>query len=290
MTTMTCDHCYAITSNGLALCELCQFRLAQNFEAMPVYFANLSRWRPGSAGVRSVPGSREPRLVTSGSDRVSRALDEAGAKITGWAQALVEDRPQLEIPAAHGEASSVRIACWFLTQNLTTIATLGWAGEIVAETSVIQQSLDKLTTEVAPGWYAGECQRDGCGCDTFVVPGLTWVNCRRCGAMTYARDHLETVLDEARVYRDRPKALAGIVVALVDTEQSVPRLYDRIRRWAADERIVGTKLTRRAYVWSEDEDRMVVGVEEYGPTKYRLGDVLDRVLDAHSTDRAARAS
>lgn len=281
MSDTTCRHCLAATSNGLVLCELCMMLLAKNLEFLPVYFVNLARWRPGTAGVRSVPTSREPRMVTSGTDRVSRELDEAGAKITGWAQALLEDRPQTVLPASHGEESSVRVACYFLTEHMTTIATLEWAGQIVTETTVVEQRLRKMTTEVAPGWYAGACRV--CAHDTFVVPGLTWVTCRACGSTTYARDHLETVLAEAREWVARPKALAETVVALLDTEESVPRLYARIRTWAARDgkrtKDGGHALLSIPAVRRTDSDGDTVG-----PKRHRLGDVLDAIETERRTE------
>jgi hypothetical protein len=75
---------------------------------------------------------------------------------------------------------------------------------------------------------------------TYVVPGLTWVTCRACGSTTYARDHLETILTEASDWIARPKALAEAIVALVDTEQSVPRLHERIKKWGHRERIAAS--------------------------------------------------
>ena len=97
------------------------------------------------------------------------------------------------------------------------------------------------------------------------IPGITWVTCGGCGATTYARDHLEVVLDEARDWVARPKALAEAVVALVDTEQSVPRMLERIKKWSQREPLLPTF---RALDAEGDE---------VGPKRHRLGDVLDRI-------------
>ena len=260
MSDLTCLSCGADQTNGLALCDLCQMRAAKCLEFLPIYFLNLSRWRPGRAGSRPVPGSREPTNgATGATDRVSVALDQAGNDLTTWARTLIDDRPNIELPASNDEAASVKVACWLLTTNLASIGTLEWCGQMVASISDHEEKLRKLTEQVAPGWYAGACRV--CESGTFVVPGLTWVTCQACGSTTYARDHLETVLDEAREWLARPKALAEALVALT-TEQSVPRLYERIRKWSQ----------RGAF---EGERRVDRDGDATGPKRYRLGDVLD---------------
>lgn len=266
---MKCYHCEATTTNGLALCELCQMKAAKCLEVLPIYFANLARWRPGSAGSRPVPGSREPANVgRCADDRVSRALDEIGNDLTAWAQCLADDRLDGRVPASNDETASVRVACWFLTSNLASVSTLEWCGEMVRKLGEHEEYLGRLTLQVAPGWYAGACAR--CGVSTHVVPGLTWVTCGGCGATTYARDHLDTILDEARVWVARPMRLAEAVVALVDTELSVPRLHKRISKWGERGRI-------------ESRRRRDADGDEIGPKMFQLGDVLDALFTEGAT-------
>ncbi|WP_418061788.1 hypothetical protein [Pimelobacter simplex] len=265
---MSCLHCTAATTNGLVLCDLCQVKAATALEFLPVYFRNLARWRPGRVGAKRVPGSRVlwegPRREGSG-DRVTRALDEASSDLTTWVRVLAEDRG-IDVPSADHEWAVVTSTCRTLSGHLASIGTLEWAGTFVRQLGAHEELLRRLTEDVAPGWYAGSCRNevDGalCGSDTYVVPGLTWVTCRGCGVTTYARDHLTTILDEARGWVARPRSLAEAVVALVDAEVSVPRLYDRIRKWSARGRI--DAIRRR------DEDG-----DDTGPKRYRLGDVLD---------------
>jgi hypothetical protein len=92
-----CLHCGAETSNGLALCDLCQRAAVINLEFLPVYFRNLARWRPGRAGSRPVPGSRvlydgEVRGDGTG-DRISDRLDETANGLIGWARMLATTGP-----------------------------------------------------------------------------------------------------------------------------------------------------------------------------------------------------
>lgn len=265
---MTCQHCHAETTNGLALCERCQVATSVYLEFLPVYFRNLARWRPGSAGSRPVPGSREPKGVFPATgDPVGNALNEVGADLATWARCLADDRG-VDMPAAEGEASVVRVTCWLFSEHLTSIATLEWAGEFVRSLGQHESRLRELTMRVAPGWYAGGCAR--CGSPTHVVPGLTWVTCGGCGATTYARDHLETVLEEARSWVAPPMRLAEAVVAMLDTELSVPRLHKRISKWGERDRI---QVLRRV-----DSDG-----DEVGPKRFRLGDVLDALASEGST-------
>lgn len=270
---MSCLHCTAETSNGLALCDLCQMFASRCLELLPVYFVNLARWRPGRAGSRPVPGSREPSSgATAATDRVSVALDEVGNDLTTWARALADDRMTDDLPASNDETAAVRVACWFLGANLTSVATLEWAGLLVVGLADAEERLRELTEQVAPGWYAGQCGL--CSAATYVVPGLTWVTCRGCGSTTYARDHLDVVLTEARGWVAGPKEIAGVVVALVDGETSVPRLHDRIRKW-------------HSLGWLQAVRHIDGDGDPTGPKKYRLGDVLDLV--AGNADAPTRA-
>jgi hypothetical protein len=266
--------CAAEVTNGLALCELCQRKAAVNLEFLPVYFRNLARWRPGGTG-RSVPGSREPRLTETSGDRVSRATDEAGAMLLTWAEALVDDRRELERLWARfnaadlEEVATVAWLCLGFERYLTSVSTLDWCGEFVADLTEHEERLRRLTMQAIPGWYAGACRH--CDADTFVVPGLTWVTCGTCGTTTFARDHVDVVMEEARGWVAAPRALAAAVVALVDDELSIDRVHERIRQWSSRKRITALRKT--------DADG-----DEVGPKRYRFGEVLDLLL----TERATR--
>lgn len=295
-----CLHCGAETSNGLALCELCQEYARKCLEFLPTYFRNLARWRPGRAGSRPVPGSRVlydgSTAKTGTGDRISDTLDETANALTTWARALVDSRPQLarlldrlvraRTEERVDEAQAVAWFCRAFERFLTSIATTDWCGEFVRELGEHEARLRGLTEVAVPGWYAGSCRR--CASPTYVVPGLTWVTCGGCGATTHVGEHLAVVLEEARGWVARPKALAGALVALLDTEPSVQRLYDRIRQWAARGDLMPIRRVVRGYTWSVDEDRMVVADEETGHARYRLGDTLDLVLPTRSAEQVGQ--
>lgn len=266
--TLKCYHCGAETSNGLALCEACRAAVSVHLEFIPVYFRNLSRWRPGRAGGRPVPGSRAPQGVfPAPADNVQKLLEEVHGDLLGWARVFEDDRG-IEVPEADDEPTAVARICRTLTEHLTSVSLLEWCGDFAAETGRHEGRLRALTMRVVPGWYAGSCRQ--CEAPTFVVPGLTWVTCGACGVTTYARDHLETILDEARGWEAPPMRIAEALVALLDTELSVPRLYERIKK--SGQR--GTIDTLR---------RTDAEGDEIGPKRHRLGEVLDMVLSEGAT-------
>lgn len=281
---MNCLHCSAETSNGLALCELCQLFAQSCLEHLAIYFRNLSRQRR--------PGRPNGTLGGSEIDRpdnvipVGRALGKAANDIDTWARALADDRG-IELPDLNNEADTFAALCALLAERLTSIATLEWAGQFVRDIARHESVLVALTEVAVPGWYAGVCHhvtgRDmegneyECGTDAYVVPGLTWVKCRGCGTVTAARDHLETVLDEARSWVAPPKRVAEALVALLDTEQSIPRLHDRIRQWEQRGRLTAHQHTGRTHAYDDATESIVVVECAVGIKRYRLGDVLDLV-------------
>ena len=285
---MNCFHCGAEVTNGLALCELCQRKAVTVLDVLPIYFRNLARWRPGRSGTsRPVPGSRvlyDGHVQGPGTgDRISDTLDETANALTTWARALEEDRPYLarlldrladaRFEERIDEAEMVAWLCKGFERFLTSVATLGWCGEFVRDIGEREESLRGLTENLIPGWYAGACRH--CGYATHAIPGLTWVACGHCGATTYARDHLETVLAEARPWVAPPMRLAEAVVALVDTEMSVPKLHKRISKWGERERI------------------SIIRANDYAPKRYQFGEVLDLLLSEGATrldEGRARAS
>ena len=278
---INCFHCGAETLNGLALCEMSQELAKQCLTYIPIHFANLSRWRPGRAGSRPVPGSREPQGALGGGsvDRVARCLDEAGNDLTTRARQLADDRG-VEIPYAGDEVNTVRVACWLLGEHLTSISTLDWCGDLVTDLRNIEERLRRLAEQVVPGWYAGACRT--CGLSTYVVPGLTWVTCRACGATTPVSDHLPIVITEARPWVGTPRKIAEALVAMLDEETDVERLWERIRRWGRAESTIRDKRTgevKRVIPAGPLHELSVRRIDsdgdEVGARHFRLGDVLD---------------
>lgn len=298
-----CRYCGARVDNGLSLCDLCQRKAVTILEYLPVYFHNLARWRPGRTGSRKVPGSVVLYDGTFGrmgtGDRISDALDDTLRSLARWAHRLAETRAfprphtwptavitgdvadDLAEQLVDQPALKVDALCVGFIQHLTAIATRDWCAEFITDLDHHETRLRGFTEALVPGWYAGSCRT--CDAPTYVVPGLTWVTCRVCGSTTYARDHLNVVLDEARDWLAPPRRIAEAIVALVDTEQSVPRLHERIKKWQQRGKLEGTWRTERTHVWDADLEVVILKTKTIGSPRYRLGDVLDRVLTEGAT-------
>lgn len=296
MTGLACLRCSATTTNGLALCELCRRKVVTDLEFLPIYFANLARWRPGRTAGKPVYDSRVlwDGVPQGTGDRVRDALDAVSNSLTTWGRSLADSRPIVRRPVElsdaliMGEADNADLdevqIMWLLThafdKGLTTISTLDWAGEFAIEISWHEESLRALTENVVPGWYAGACNL--CGYATHVVPGLTWVTCMHCAATTYVRDRLPIILEEARPWVARPRKIAEALVALVDSETDSNRLYNRIRQW------VVRGMIEPVDMWGYDP--RLGYARDYQPMSghhYRLGDVLD-CIDAIKAAEKAR--
>lgn len=279
-----CFGCGAETNNGLALCALCQEFGRSCLEFIPVHFGNLARWRPGRAGSRPVPGSRIPQGALGGgmqTDRVANCLDEVGNDLTTRVRQLTDDRG-VEVPYAADEINTIRVCCWLLDDNLTSISTLDWCGDLIADLRRIELALRKLSEQVVPGWYAGACRT--CSTSTYVIPGLTWVTCGGCGAYTHAETHLAIVLEEARAWVSTPRKIAGALVAMLHEETDVERLWERIRRWGRPESTIRDKRTGEVKRVIPAGPLNALAVrrldgdgDEVGVRHFRLGDVLDQL-------------
>lgn len=289
-----CLHCGAETTNGLSLCDLCREGAKGYLIDVPVFFRNLARRvRPGrpNGSLSSGRGGGADSDEADNHTLIQRALSHVVNDLTTWTRALTDDRG-VDSPDAATEADMVATLCAFLAQHLPSIATLGWAGQFIQDIARHEAALRKLTDDAVPGWYAGACRQptgrdmEGnertCGADIHVVPGLTWVTCRRCGTTTHAADHLPAILEEAVDWIASTRTIAEAVVALVDTEESVRALRERIKKWDQRGRI---EAMERPVSINGLGDEIPVG-----PKRYRLGDVLDLTLthDTHgATDVAA---
>lgn len=300
---MNCLSCGATTTNGLALCDLCRYAVTEWLESLPAHFRNLSRDRRPGRPNGSLGGSgtwliRQGEVDTS---LIQTALGKAMNDLTTWARALADDRG-VETPEAETEADTVAALCAWFTEHLTSISTLEWAGQFIREIDKHNRALSALTALI-PGWYAGQCRQvtgrsmEGdiftCGTDTYVIPGVRWLTCPGCGATTAARDHLPIVLEEASDWYARPMRLAEAIVALVDSELSVRRLYERIHKWGQRGDITAAvRPTTRVHKFDFATEQIVVGEEEVGQPRYRLGDVLDVLATRGATrtgDMTAKA-
>lgn len=290
----TCDHCHAGTTNGLALCDACQVAVQTYLEFLPIYYRNLARQRRPGRPNGSL-GSRQQWLLRRGetdTGQIEPALARAGATIAKWVLTL-----HAATPTGDTEADTFTRSCELLENELARIATSDNAGQFVRDITRHEHALRALTETVVPGWYAGTCQQPAgrdmegnthvCGVNTYVVPGLTWVTCPRCGTTTHARDHVDVVLAEAADWIAPPMRLAEAIVVLVDTEHSVDRLYKRISKWGETRKrkVVrdGQEITLTTPPKIPSTRSLDEAGDPIGPKLYRLGDILDRLANEGAT-------
>jgi hypothetical protein len=221
-----------------------------------------------------VPGSRIPvGVIPATGDRIDRLVLEAHTELVTIGRKLAAARPHMapvinRLAACADEEAGVVLLCKLYERRLTSIATLDWSGEFVDDIRTLEAKLRAVTMTTIPGWYAGACR--SCSSPTYVVPGLTWVTCRHCGTTTHASAHLDVILDEAADWIAPPRQIAEAVVVLVDSEHSIDRLYERIRKWGLREQL--------------DAIRAIDAEgDPVGPKRYRLGDVLTRLRTEGAT-------
>ena len=170
-------------------------------------------------------------------------------------------------------------------------AILNLCGEF-CDLHEIEETLRKVAEQVVPGWYAGACET--CQASTYVVPGLTWVTCRTCGTTTPVSDRLPIILAEARPWVGTPRKIAEALVAMLDEESDVERLWERIRRWGRAESTIRDRRTGKVKrvipagpLHGLSVRRIDSDGDEVGARHFRLGDVVDLLKrDTRSLTRA----
>lgn len=269
---MSCLHCTAETSNGLALCERCQQTLRQALTNAAAYFTDVDRIRPGQrVKVRSTYKSTPPPGLMVPRDPIADALDHVATIVFGWARNLEDDRPGI-----HGTLPiTTERRCGWLESHVPSIATLEWAGECLREMLDCERMLRRILDRADTGWYAGMCgneigretTEDGevlpvnCERHLYGTQGSKWVSCPECGRTWDSGARREVMIEEARDEHAPVSVIANAVVGMIDGEHSVQRLANRIDQWVTREKL--TSLGVR--VLADGKPHRV----------YRLGDVFD---------------
>lgn len=295
---MTCLHCGAEVTNGLALCATCRQTLRVGLVNVAAYHADVLRIQPGQrVKVRSAYRSTPPPAVRAPYDPISNVAAAVDNMLSTWCRALTDDRPGI----GHAPLGAVRQCAW-LEGHLRSIATLEWAGELLRDVTASERRLQRILDRSDTGWYAGICgavlederAHDGttcmcachnghdCPCDIpggcgsevamiaavvcerglYATPGHGWIRCPECGTTYDAASRRDTMMAEAREELAPVSVIARIVVGLVDTEQSVERLTNRIDQWVSRGQLhdLGVRVL-------DGRPRRV----------YRIGDVFDLV-------------
>lgn len=270
MSTTTCLHCTAETSNGLALCQLCQQTLTVSLTNTAAYYTDVDRIRPGQrVKVRSAYQSTPPPLTEPQDDKIAAILDATDNAASTWTRMLHDDRPGIG-----GRATSTTAALAWLEQHVPTIVTLGWAAELLRDMMACEKQLRRLLDQADTGWYAGRCGNevgremvDGevlpviCERPLYGTQSSSWVSCPECGRTWDVASRRTMMMAEARDELAPVSIIARAVVGLLDDEVSVQRLANRIDQWVKRGKI---------------HDLGVRVLDDGKPHRvYRLGDVFD---------------
>lgn len=293
MTTTTCLHCTASTTNGLALCQRCQTTLTTALVNVAAYHTDVLRIQPGQrVKVRSTFVSTPPPSLEPGYDPISTAAAVVDISVDGWVRILLIDRPGAG-PAPLGTTKR----CAWLENHIPSIVTLEWAAELLRDMCRAERDLRGLLDKADTGWYAGKCGRDlvperahdgfACGCSChhgedcdvpegcgdestipgvlcerglYASPGNNWIRCPECGTTWDVEQRRESLLKEARDEIAPIRTIAKVLVGLMDTEVSEERLAKRLDKWVERDQLVS----------------MGVRVIDNRPRRvYRVGDVWD---------------
>ena len=280
---MTCLHCHAETTNGLALCQRCQQTLTTSLVNVPAYFADVLAIQPGQrVKVRSAYRSAPPPSPEPGADRISETCDYVATIVYGWCRNLEDDRPGLTA----GLPSSTESRCGWLESHLSSVLTLEWAGELLREMLDCERRLRRILDRADTGWYAGICGHEigreetaegvvpvTCARALYVTGRETWTRCPECGRTWDADERRKQMRREAEDRTVPVRVLARIAVGLTD-EPSEAKLIRRIEQWVHRGTLTaaGTKV-----------------IDGRARRVYRIGDVLALIERERTDDDTAAA-
>lgn len=295
---MTCMHCTAEVTNGLALCARCRQTLSVSLVNVAAYHGDVLRIQPGErVKVRSTYQSTPPPGSAPAYDPISNAASEVDNMIGTWCRLLTDDRPEAgDIP------TTTTLRCGWLEHHIPSIATLEWGAELLRDCLAAERRLMRILDKADTGWYAGKCGSvledervhdgttclcachngatyacdvpGGCGSELgqtiaavtcerglYATPGQSYIRCPECGKTHNVADRQTQMLQEAKDHVAPVAVIARAVVGLIDDEVSVERLANRIDQWV-----------HRGQLHD-------LGVRVLGGSKpqrvYRIGDVFD---------------
>lgn len=231
-------------------------------------------------------------------DPADYAAADTRAALAAWVRVLVEEHATI----ADWPADTVAAMATFLGRHLASIATMAWVGNFVREVLDLEARLRRIVQRNDPRWYVGVCsveleperlhdgQSCGCACHgglacdvpggchpevevidatlcsqyLYAVPGSAFVRCPACHAHHSVAERRSDLLERSRDEELTLKEIAQLCAALLDTEPSVTRLLERLKKWTL----------RGQLVWVDNSAAVRL---------YRVGDVLD-LLARHAAD------
>lgn len=280
MSHLTCLHCTAAT-DGVVLCARCQHTARRALSNVSAYHADLFSLPATRSGLRRSNRVADPTgsavAVASYDDPIEDAAVAAKNALVGWVRALIEDRPTVYAPA-----DTVHALAWLLGQQVRSIATLEWAGEFVADVIRLEVRLRRIVEANKGRWYAGVCgavldETTSAFCTRvlYADPDGVDVRCPVCRTTWPVAERRRILLDLARDEETNVATIARACAVLLGDQTSQAKLERRIQNW-----IDRGLIERRG---SRDVDGRVRKV-------YRVGDVLDLLLDTRSEATAGRSA
>lgn len=275
MSTLTCLHCGAGT-NGVVLCTPCQHTARKALANLANYHADLFNLPAQSFGSTRSNKVSDPTgnsvAVMSAASPIEDAAAEAKTMLVTWVRALIDDRPQVYAPI-----DTVAALTHLLGQQMRTIATLGWAGDLLRDLLTHERKLRRVIEANKGKWYAGPCgkvldEETGAYCTRvlYADPADSQVRCPVCRTTWPVTERRHILLNQARDKVTNVASIARACAVLLGDGTSQAKLERRIQNW-----VDRGKLERQD---SLDLDGRVRKV-------YRVGDVLD-LLNGDATRRA----
>lgn len=298
MTSTTCQACTAATE-GTTLCSRCQHTGERALENIARYHRDLFSLPSLPTGERRAQRVADPTGNAAGAPTDKEPLGEAAAQtkamLADWARRLVVSRPQLRYP----QTDTVAALTSLLSQQMRAIATLGWSGELYRELRKTELSLRRIVAANKGRWYAGVCgavldpdadpeTADFCTRVLYADPDSASVRCPACGTTWPVSHRRKVLLELARDTETNVATIARAIGTLLDehrpecntravgssgcgcSQPSQARLERRIQNW-----IDRGKIERRGHIDVDGKVRKT----------YRLGDVLDLLLEERQTPR-----
>jgi hypothetical protein len=278
---LICLRCGAQT-NGIVLCQGCQRTSQHALRNIASYHSELFSLPNLPTTERRARRVADPTGNAAGQDKAApNAIEEAAAgtkvMLAGWVRQLVSDRPQLRYP----ESESVTDLANLLSEQMRTIALLDWAGDLSRQLMKFEFDLRKLVAANKGRWYAGVCgatldpdadpedeNTEFCTRVLYADPGTSSVRCPACRMTWPVKERRRLLLEMARETETNVATIARAAIALLDNQPSQARVERRIQNW-----IDRGKLERRGHIDVDGKVRKT----------YRLGDVLDLLLDERAT-------
>lgn len=274
-TGLVCLNCGAQT-DGVVLCGRCVTTTDRALTNIEGYVRDLLDLPSGTFGLRRAKRVADPTgecaASASSADPIEQAADDTKELLEEWVTRLIRARPQLRYPAEEGVDDLIKL----LRQQMRSIIILDWAGDFMRAMTRAEGQLRRLLAARKGRRYAGVCGHvldeengDFCTQVLYAVLDSDKVWCPACNTTWPLAERRQILLDAARDQETNVATIARALVALLDDQPSQSRLERRIQNW-----IDRGKLERRGHVDVDGKVRRT----------YRLGDVLDLLLD----DRATR--